>query len=90
MPISSELLALLICPATKSSLRLATPALIKQLNRAIASGRLKNRGGQVVDTPLEEGLMSADNQWLYAVRNDVPVMLIAEALPLSGFLTAED
>jgi uncharacterized protein YbaR (Trm112 family) len=77
-----ELLKILCCPETHQDLRLAEPALIEQLNRQIAGGALRNRASQPVKEPIEAGLVRADGLYLYPVRQNIPVMLVDEALPL--------
>ena len=78
--ISQGLLEILCCPETHQALKVAEPALIEKINQQIPGGQLRNRGGQVVREKLDGGLVRADNQWLYPVRHDIPVMLIDEAI----------
>ncbi len=80
--IDKELLAILCCPETKQDVALADPALISKLNDRIAKGELKNKGGQAVTEKLDGGLIRADKKVLYPIREDIPVMLIEEAIPL--------
>ncbi len=82
--IDKELLAILCCPETKQDVALADPSLIANLNERIARGELKNKGGQPVSEKLDGGLIRADKKVLYPVREDIPVMLIDEAIPLEG------
>jgi uncharacterized protein YbaR (Trm112 family) len=77
-----ELLDILACPETKEPVRPATPAEVEKLNRAIAAGTLVNRGGQKVSEKIEGGLVRQDGKYCYPVREDIPIMLIDEALPL--------
>ncbi len=77
-----QLLELLVCPENHTKLQLAPQQLIDKLNAAIANSQLKNRSGQVVKTPLQEGLVNLDSRWLYPVRNDIPVLLAEEAIVL--------
>ncbi|HWW02268.1 MAG TPA: hypothetical protein VNZ64_21380 [Candidatus Acidoferrum sp.] len=77
-----EFLSLLCCPETRQDLRLAEAALLDELNRRIGSGSLKNRAGQVVSEKLSEGLVRADGKFLYPIRQNIPVMLLNEAIPL--------
>jgi uncharacterized protein YbaR (Trm112 family) len=78
--ISSELLQILCCPESHQTLTLADPALIERTNQQIAAGQVHNRGGQVVREPIESGLIREDNQWMYPIRNGIPIMLIDEAI----------
>jgi uncharacterized protein YbaR (Trm112 family) len=82
--IDKELLAILCCPETKQDVALADPSLIDRLNDRIAKGELKNKGGQAVTEKLDGGLIRADKKVLYPIREDIPVMLIEEAIPLEG------
>ncbi len=84
--IDKELLAILCCPETKQDVVLADAALIGRLNERISKGELKNKAGQAVTEKLDGGLVRADKQILYPVREDIPVMLIEEGIPLEGLV----
>jgi uncharacterized protein len=81
--LDAELIEILACPETKQPVRLAEPELVERVNRAIAAGTLKNREGEAVIEPIEAGLVREDAQYLYPVRDDIPVMLIGEGIELS-------
>jgi len=80
--ISSDLLRILCCPETHQKLTPAEPALIAEINNAVTSGRARNRAGKPVPEKIDNGLVRQDGKFLYPVRNDIPVMLIDEAIPL--------
>ncbi len=80
--VDPELLAILVCPEDKTPVTLADPGTLETLNARIAAGHVKTRGGQAVTDPVSEGLVRQDGRFLYPVRDDIPVMLIDEALPL--------
>ena len=80
--IDAELLKILCCPETHQDLHVAESALIEKLNGQIAADGLKNRAGQTVKERIEGGLMRADGKFLYPIRQDIPVMLVDEAIPL--------
>ena len=82
--VDQSLLEILVCPETKQPLRVADAALIQRLNASIEAGSLTTRGGQSVTEPLAEGLVREDGAVLYPVRDDIPIMLIDEAIPLSA------
>jgi len=82
--IDEELLRILVCPENKTPVRLADAALVDKVNAAIDAGTLKNRGGAVVDEKIEGGLVREDNAYLYMIRDDIPIMLIDEAIPLDA------
>jgi uncharacterized protein YbaR (Trm112 family) len=82
--IANDLLSILCCPETQQDLRVADASLIERLNQKIAKGELKTRGGVAVTQKIGGGLIRADKQYLYAIREDIPIMLIDEAIPLAG------
>lgn len=83
--VDAELLKILVCPEDKTPVREADAALIEKVNAAIAAGTVKNRAGEAVDQAIDGGLIREDNAYLYAVRDDIPIMLIDESFPMSQF-----
>jgi uncharacterized protein YbaR (Trm112 family) len=82
--IDKELLAILCCPETKQEVILAEETLIAQLNARVGRGELKNKAGQPVSEKLDGGLIRADRKILYPIREDIPVMLIEEGIPIEN------
>jgi uncharacterized protein YbaR (Trm112 family) len=84
--IDQALLDILVCPETKTPVALADAALVDAVNQAIAGGGLRNKGGETVTEPIGGGLVREDGKLLYPIRDDIPVMLVEEAivLPLSA------
>ncbi len=80
--VSDDLLKLLVCPENHSPLTPAPAEVIEQANRRIGAGTLKNRLGRTVERHLDGGLIRADGKYLYQVVDDLPIMLIDEAVPL--------
>jgi len=78
--VSPELLSILCCPETRQTLKPADAALLDRLNQKIALGTLRNRAGRAVAETITEGLLRADGKFCYPVRNDIPVLLIDEAI----------
>ena len=81
--VDPDLLRLLCCPETHQDVVLADSGLLEKLNGQIAAGILRNRAGRVVEQKLDSGLVRADGRFLYPIRQEIPVMLIEEAIPLS-------
>ena len=81
--LDKDLLAILCCPETKQGVVLADDALIQKMNAAIGRGSLKNKAQKPVTERLDGGLVRSDNQILYPIREDIPVMLIDEGIPLA-------
>jgi uncharacterized protein YbaR (Trm112 family) len=82
--IDPKLLEILCCPETKEDLNLADDALVERINQAIAQGAVKNRRGLAVTERIDGGLVRKDGKYLYPIREDIPIMLIDEALPLEN------
>jgi uncharacterized protein YbaR (Trm112 family) len=80
--IAPELLEILVCPETHQPVRLADEELIQRINSAIASGQLKNRAGETLTESIQGGLVREDGAYLYPIIEDIPRMLIGEAIPL--------
>lgn len=80
----SSLFEILCCPETHQSLRKAGADLVAKLNQQVNVGTLKNSAGKTVNVPLDSGLIREDGKILYPVRNGIPVMLVAEAIPLQA------
>lgn len=83
---NKDLLAILCCPETKLEVSLADDSLIEKLNDAVGRGTLKNKAKKPVTEPLDGGLIRADRKILYPIREDIPVMLIEEGIPLDEIL----
>jgi uncharacterized protein YbaR (Trm112 family) len=81
--LAPELLEILCCPETRQELRIADASLVEKLNQRIASGDLKNRSGQPIAEKLDGGLVRTDEKFLYPIRQEIPLMLVDEAIPLS-------
>jgi uncharacterized protein YbaR (Trm112 family) len=83
--IDPELLEILACPENKTPVRLADPGEVDALNARIRAGGVMNRSGEPVEE-IDGGLIREDGQFLYAIRDDIPIMLIDEAIPLESAL----
>jgi len=82
MPVSQELLEILVCPETRQPVSEADSDLIARLNGEIEAGNLRNRGGEAVSQAIQEGLLREDGKILYPVEDGIPVMLIEESIEL--------
>jgi uncharacterized protein YbaR (Trm112 family) len=81
--VDAALVEILACPETHQPVRVADEATVSKVNAAIGAGSLKNRDGEAVTEPIQTGLVREDGAYLYPVRDDIPVMLIGEAIALS-------
>jgi len=80
--VDEELLKILVCPENKTPVKLAGDDVIAKINEAIAKGALKNRAGEAVTESIDAGLVREDGAYLYPIRDDIPIMLIDEAIPM--------
>lgn len=82
--IDQELLEILACPETKEGVALADQSVIDKINEKIKAGEVKNRGGEKVTETIDGGLIREDGKYLYPIRDEIPIMLIDEAIPMEG------
>jgi len=84
--VDKDLLAILCCPETKLDVTLADEALISKMNEAVSRGVLKNKAQKPVTELIDGGLIRSDRKILFPIREDIPVMLIEEGIPLEQVL----
>jgi uncharacterized protein YbaR (Trm112 family) len=82
MPVSRELLEILVCPETRQPVALAGAEVLARVNEKVRAGTLRNRGGDKVEKEIAEGLLREDGRVLYPVDDGIPVMLIEESIEL--------
>lgn len=79
----ARLIRILRCPETLQPVREATAEELTICNRRIAAGEIRARSGILRTEPLVAGLLREDGGLLFRVENEIPVMLLEEALVLS-------
>ena len=72
------------CPETKEPVAVADNALIASINAAIEAGALQNRGGEKITETIDGGLVREERKYFYPIRDDIPIMLIDEGIPLEN------
>jgi uncharacterized protein YbaR (Trm112 family) len=82
MPIDNELLEILVCPESRQTVKLASAQILERLNSEIDAARLRNRGGDVVEKHIEEGLLREDGKILYIIDDSIPIMLIDQSITI--------
>jgi uncharacterized protein YbaR (Trm112 family) len=80
--VDKELLDILCCPETRQNVTVAGGDLVKKINDGINGGKVKNRGDTLIKDPIDAGLLREDGKYLYPIREDIPIMLIDEAIPV--------
>ena len=61
---------------------MADANLIADLNLKIKAGQIKSRSGKSVSELIDAGFIREDRKFLYPIRNNIPVLLIDESIPL--------
>lgn len=77
-----ELLEILCCPENGQKLIQAEAELIKSLNAKIIKNELFNKDGQLVKETINEAIVREDGKLLFVVKNNIPIMLLGESIPL--------
>jgi uncharacterized protein YbaR (Trm112 family) len=79
--VDKKLLDILVCPVTGAPL---TPLTVEQrdtLNARVRDKTLRYADDSPVETPLEDGLITADRRTVYRVDDDIPVLLPDRGIP---------
>ena len=77
-----KLLEILCCPATHQPLTRAGAELVEDLNQRIQAGTLVDRVDEKITEPIDGGLIREDGNILFPIRQDIPVMLVDQGIPL--------
>ena len=88
MSFDHRLLDIICCPATHLPLKLVPDSMLSALNARIAAGSLRFRDDSPVTEPLERALMTADERLAYPIRDDIPVLLEDQAIPMAQAIDA--
>jgi len=75
MSIDKHLLEILVCPVTKTPVKVLTKDKLAILNREVDKGEVTYVDGSPVEGPLDEALITEDGRTLYRVSDGIPVML---------------
>ena len=85
MPVDAKLLEILCCPVSKSPLLRLSLNRLEKLNRMIGKGEVLYVDGRTVTGLLQEGLITDDGKVIYAVQDDIPVLLSEEGIGTAQF-----
>lgn len=81
--ISDDLLKVIACPETKQDLVIAEQDIVDKINSLIEAGELLDRSKQQVTETIDGGLIQKkDRKYLYPIRNEIPILLMDESIPL--------
>lgn len=81
--IDSKLLEILRCPVTKQPLSILSKEQLDTINQAVSSGKVHYADGAVVDSELEDGLITKNGNWIYRIDSGIPIMLQAQSIAAS-------
>lgn len=82
--ISPDLLELVRCPKNGGVLSPADDDLLARINAEITKKQVHSASGDLVERPLEGGLVRDDGALLYPISDGIPVLLEGHAIPLDG------
>ena len=83
--ISKDLLAILVCPESRTPLDVADEDVLALVNHAIAAGKVTNKGGAPVTEKISAGLIRRDRAVLYPIIDRIPILLADEGISLGPF-----
>lgn len=75
MSVDKHLLEILVCPVTKTPVKVLAKDKLAILNREVEKGEVSYVDGSPVEEPLDEALITEDGRTLYRVSDGIPVML---------------
>jgi uncharacterized protein YbaR (Trm112 family) len=85
MPVDGKLLEILCCPVSKTPLTVLGQDKLQLLNSAIAGNEALYINGETVTEPLQEGLITQDGKVIYAVQDDIPILLEEKGIGTTQF-----
>ena len=77
-----KLLEIMCCPESHQPLDKAGVELIEDLNKRIQAGTLVDRVDEKITESIDGGLVREDGKILFPIRQNIPVMLIDQGIPL--------
>ena len=77
-----KLLEIMCCPETHQRLAKAGTELVDDLNKRIQAGTLVDRVDEKAAELIDGGLIREDGKILFPIRQDIPVMLIDQGIPI--------
>ncbi len=80
--VNTELLKMIRCPVTGTTLSPANAELIRELNKNIELGRVVDRIDQPVTEKVDAGLINEDRSLLLPIRGEIVVLVSDRAIPI--------
>lgn len=79
--IDSGIVDILACPATHRGLRPLPAEKLQRLNELVAARTAVYTDGDLIDEPLQAGLITDNATLIYRVDDDIPVLLVERGIP---------
>jgi len=80
--IDAKLLEIICCPESRQGLHLLGEEALNELNSLQSQNKLKHRNGESVSYSFTGALCREDKQLIYPIREDIPVLLVDEGIPV--------
>ena len=75
MSIDEKLLQILCCPETKAPVTKLTQEKLDKLNEHISKKEVKYKDNSLVESLIEEGLITEDLKTIYIIEDNIPIMI---------------
>jgi len=85
MNLPSHLLDILCCPVSHQPLRPLDKSRLKALNQRIRDGGVVYVDHSSITEPVSAGLITRDDKVIYAIEDDIPVLLPDRGIALAQF-----
>jgi uncharacterized protein YbaR (Trm112 family) len=85
MPVDGKLLEILCCPVSKTPLLILSQEKLATLNNAIEAGEALYIDGNNVTDIISEGLITEDSKVIYAVQDNIPILLEEQGIGTTQF-----
>ena len=80
--IDPDFLALLRCPDNHQPLFVARASVVAEINKRIDLRKLMDRTGDAITERVDAALVRQDGRYAYPIRDGIPNLLQADAIPL--------
>ena len=85
MPVDGKLLEILCCPVSKTPLMILSQKKLASLNSAIEAGDALYIDATKVNETFQEGLITEDGKVIYAVQDNIPILLEEQGVGTTQF-----
>lgn len=87
MLLDPSIIDILRCPVTRRRLKRLPGDQLDLLNQLISRGRIRYVNGTTVFPPMEDALITEDDQTIYRVDSGIPLLLVDKGIPAEQILS---